>query len=271
MKTLFPVIIALCLLAGFGCIKQLPEPQVPIVEPVEDVQDGESDANVRLNLPKENDVVTSPLLIQGSARVFEAVVSYEIRSLNETVLATGFTMTHAEDIGLFGPFETEIFLPAISEPAFYLDVFWHSPEDGRRLDVVRRRLTLANQEKSTVDVYFSDEAEVNAGDCSAVDVEKRTIARTIRVGEYAIRELLKGPTKSWAISMIPEWTEYESLTITNGEAVLRLTSPSIQEWSGGSCKVQAIRSQIEETLKQFSSVNTVRIIVNGEEDSILQP
>lgn len=271
MKTLFPVIIALCLLAGVGCVKQLPDPQVPIVEPVQDVQDVEDDSNVRLTAPKDGDVVTSPLLIQGSARVFEAVVSYEIRSLNETVLATGFTMTHAQDVGLYGPFEAEIFLPAISEPAFYLDVFWHSPEDGRRLDVVRRRLTLANQEKTTVDVYFSDDAEVIAGDCTAVDVEKRTVAKTLRVGEFAILEMLKGPTKAWGVSMIPEWTTYDSLTIANGEAVLRLNSPSLQEWSGGSCKVQAIRSQIEETLKQFESVNTVRILVNGEEESILQP
>jgi spore germination protein GerM len=40
---------------------------------------------------------------------------------------------------------------------------------------------------------------------------------------------------------------------------------------GGSCRVMAIRAQIEQTLKQFSTVDSVIISVNGQTEGILEP
>jgi spore germination protein GerM len=40
---------------------------------------------------------------------------------------------------------------------------------------------------------------------------------------------------------------------------------------GGSCRVSALRSQIEETLKQFPTVHKVIISVDGRIDDALQP
>jgi len=39
----------------------------------------------------------------------------------------------------------------------------------------------------------------------------------------------------------------------------------------GSCRVGAIRAQIEETLKQFPTVQNVIISVNGNTENILEP
>nr|MBP6926249.1 GerMN domain-containing protein [Candidatus Paceibacterota bacterium] len=41
--------------------------------------------------------------------------------------------------------------------------------------------------------------------------------------------------------------------------------------SGGSCLVGEARAQIEQTLKQFSTVKTVKILLNGSEAEALQP
>ena len=40
---------------------------------------------------------------------------------------------------------------------------------------------------------------------------------------------------------------------------------------GGSCRVSAIRAQIIQTIKQFSTVKDVIISINGRTEDILQP
>ncbi|MFP3868831.1 MAG: GerMN domain-containing protein [Desulfobacteraceae bacterium] len=39
----------------------------------------------------------------------------------------------------------------------------------------------------------------------------------------------------------------------------------------GSCRVQAIRAQIEHTLRQFPTVTEVVISINGKTEEILEP
>jgi len=60
------------------------------------------------------------------------------------------------------------------------------------------------------------------------------------------------------------------LTIENGVAKADF-DPQLQFQVGGSCRVQAIRAEITQTLKQFPTVNEVFISVNGETELILQP
>jgi len=45
----------------------------------------------------------------------------------------------------------------------------------------------------------------------------------------------------------------------------------LEEAVGGSCRVTAIRSQIEQTLKQFSTVQSVIISIDNRTEDILQP
>jgi spore germination protein GerM len=40
---------------------------------------------------------------------------------------------------------------------------------------------------------------------------------------------------------------------------------------GGSCRVGAIRSQIENTLKQFSTIKEVIVSVGGKTEGVLEP
>jgi spore germination protein GerM len=61
-----------------------------------------------------------------------------------------------------------------------------------------------------------------------------------------------------------------SLVIVNGVARADFDQ-SLQEAVGGSCRVAAIRTQITQTLKQFSTVKSVTISVNGDSATSLQP
>lgn len=241
--------------------------EAPIVEPIDEQQA----ENIRVTNLVSNSVVTSPLLVEGEARVFENSVAWQVRALDETVLGQGHFMADAPDIGQFGPFSEEIFLPVLNEESFYLDIFAFSAKDGERIDVVRRPLKVDNTQKTSVNVYFGDTDAIVAGDCTAVDFEKRTVHKTLAPAKLALTELINGTTAGWATDEMPEGTSLNSVTIVNGVAKVDFGSYYEQGWSGGSCKVSVLRAQIEQTLKQFDSVDSVEITVNGKSDSILQP
>jgi spore germination protein GerM len=97
------------------------------------------------------------------------------------------------------------------------------------------------------------------------------MAYTANVAELALTELLKGPTAEWATTLIPNFTTIKSVSVKNGVATVEFESPDTNEWSGGSCRVTAMHAQLEKTLTQFSTVQSVEISVNGETESIFQP
>ena len=61
-----------------------------------------------------------------------------------------------------------------------------------------------------------------------------------------------------------------ALTISNGVARVNL-SHDLGEGVSGACKVASIRAQITETLKQFPTVQSVVISIDGISEGILQP
>jgi hypothetical protein len=72
-------------------------------------------------------------------------------------------------------------------------------------------------------------------------------------------------------SNIPEGTQLLSATLSNG--VLKLEfSKELENYGGGSCNVESIRTQIEKTAMQFGNVNKVEITVPGKTpEETLQP
>ena len=72
------------------------------------------------------------------------------------------------------------------------------------------------------------------------------------------------------ISSLNDGVLIQTLTIKDGLAAVDFNE-KLDQNVGGSCRVSAIRAQLEETLRQFSSVTDVRISVNGRVEDILQP
>ncbi|HRH32114.1 MAG TPA: GerMN domain-containing protein, partial [bacterium] len=72
-------------------------------------------------------------------------------------------------------------------------------------------------------------------------------------------------------SSLPIFGEVESLIITQGVATVTF-SEDFKKGLAGSCKVAAVRAQIEQTLKQFTDITSVQIKINGVPDEeVLQP
>ncbi|MDX1663711.1 MAG: SH3 domain-containing protein [Candidatus Promineifilaceae bacterium] len=105
------------------------------------------------------------------------------------------------------------------------------------------------------------------------------------VPEAALEALLDGPPAglSTAISTPeevlaypgrqPDWSDSVrllDLTIVDGVATADF-SQEMKAYGGGSARVQAIRAQITRTLLQFAEIDEVRIAVEGEVETALQP
>lgn len=71
----------------------------------------------------------------------------------------------------------------------------------------------------------------------------------------------------------PDWGDrvrLRSLTIVDGVATADF-SKELNAYGGGSLRVMLIRQQITQTLRQFPTVRTVRIAIEGQTEGILQP
>ena len=126
-----------------------------------------------------------------------------------------------------------------------------------------------------VKIFFpNDTINSEMLDCSLVFPVTREIPETLAVGRASINELLEGPTEEEIeegyFTNIPEGVEILSITVEEGVATIDFNS-LLEEGVGGSCRVNSIRAQIEETLKQFSTVDSVVISIDGRTEDILQP
>ena len=128
----------------------------------------------------------------------------------------------------------------------------------------------------TIAAYFiNQDQDPQRLDCSRVDAVSRTVPKSVAAARAALEKLLAGPTASEKqagfITVINPGVTVTSLSIQDGVAHVTF-SRELQQDVGGSCRVTAIRSQIEQTLMQFPSVTSVRISVEGyADDEVLQP
>lgn len=110
--------------------------------------------------------------------------------------------------------------------------------------------------------------------CAKVFRTTRTIDEIRAIGRASLEELFKGPTaqeiEDGYFTNIPTGVKIQKLTIENGLAKVDLSN-ELQQGVGGSCRVDSIRAEITETLKQFPTVQSVIISINGETEVILQP
>ena len=91
--------------------------------------------------PLPGERVTSPIRVRGTANVFEATVSFEVRDEHGKVVLRSFT-TATSGTGTRGTFETELAVPNVMGPVTIV-AFEASAEDGRPLHVSEVPVTVA--------------------------------------------------------------------------------------------------------------------------------
>jgi hypothetical protein len=133
-----------------------------------------------------------------------------------------------------------------------------------------------SQEFMTVKIFLSDSSFVGEPyfDCSRTIAVERQVPKTLAVAKATTEALLRGATQEEInqgfVSNINSGVRIQSLNIENGVAKIDFDE-QMEFQVGGSCRVASIRAQIIETLKQFPTVNSVIISINGRTEDILQP
>lgn len=227
--------------------------------------------NMIVTSPTANERIGLPLVIKGSARVFENTFNYRLLDSDGTELAEGYSTANAPDIGEFGPFIVTTSYNAPTGTIGTLEVFSYSAKDGAVIDLVTLPVEFPSVESMVIKTFWTN-AETS-GLCSSVTATERRVAKSAAVGYTALTELLAGPntpeSSAQLATSIPPFVTIKSLTINDGVAKVEF-SKSLE--SGGSCRVTSIRAQIESTLKQFPTVTSVIINTEGRSPAeSLQP
>lgn len=232
------------------------------------------EANIVVTSPKSGSTVGNPIVVTGHARVFENTFNYILRDSSGKKIYENYAMADAPDVGLFGDFTVRIPIPLSATSSLTVEVFEYSAKDGSVVNLVKVPVSIDSNKTSTLKVFFSNSKLDPQVSCTKVFPVERTIIKTQETAFISLTELLKGVTtaeKSGGYSTnIPEKVRINSVSIRGGTAYVDFDE-TLQYQVGGSCRVSAIRAQITETLKQFSSIKDVVISINGRTDDILQP
>lgn len=263
------------------------------LEPQEELKVDENDfksEKVIVESLKANDVISKETEIKGQALktwFFEGDFPVFLKNQTNETLASGYAKIDTSKFnvsefyeyeGDYVPFEVEWQEFDIKNNEVGMILFEKDNPSGKAENYDSYEFPVrfnAIVQTISVNVYFYNSShDPNVSDCSRVFPVKRVIPFTVTVGKASIDELLKGPsaqeTKLGYGTNIPENVKLNSISIENKIAYVDFDN-TLQYQVGGSCRVEAIRSQITETLKQFRSVEDVVISIQGEHENILQP
>jgi hypothetical protein len=216
----------------------------------------------------KDSTLASPFTVKGSGIAFENTINWRLLDGKGQKLEEGFVTADAPDIGQAGDFEIRAFMlnvPTTSTGT--LEVLEYSAKDGEPIHKVEIPVQLPRT-TMTARIFL---AGYNT-ECTANKSADVTIVRSNLPVEASLRTLLAADRRMGeGLNVIPEGTQLVSLKVSGGTATVSF-SPELQNYGGGSCNVEAIRGQIEQTLKQFSTVKNVVISVVGKTpEETLQP
>jgi hypothetical protein len=124
-----------------------------------------------------------------------------------------------------------------------------------------------------VNIYLSNGSMGSSGDCSKVFPVKRKVPNAEILGPGALDALLKGASAE-------EKAKGYSTSINNGVLLQKFEVKGKIAYAdfnhrfsetAGSCNIQAMQSQVANTLSDLPSIGRVVMSVNGETKGILEP
>jgi hypothetical protein len=230
---------------------------------------------IRVSAPKPNDAVGLPLVIAGEAKVFQNVFGYRLLNADGKKLLEGFGEAKASAAGLFEAFELAVNYPDPETETGTLEIIEFAIKTGLEESKTVIPVRFAPVEATDVKLYFNNSnKDPKSVSCETTYPTTRRVAKTPAIATEALRELLRGVTGAETslgfMTGLNPGVELLSLNIENGVAKADFNE-ALQKGVAGSCRVTAIRSQIENTLKQFPAVQSVIISVQGRSEDVLQP
>ncbi len=141
------------------------------------------------------------------------------------------------------------------------------------------KVTTTNEPQKLMvfNIFFSNSKKSDGVDCSLVYPVQRVLQvpeNFISQEELSLWALLAGPSeeelKDGYYTNINQGVKINNFKIDKGVAYVDFDK-TLEEGLAGSCLVTAVRSQIEQTLKQFPEIKEVHISIEQRSEDILQP
>ena len=233
------------------------------------------DQSVTLCLNKTYQTIelANPLIVTGT--VFGATaVAWRLESSSGEGLAAGTIPTEALDGAGWKSFSLRAFLSAspAEKGAGVFRIIATSSQDLTKRVALQQPISWDKMPLQSQRIYLASTA--SSMDCSQVVPVTVSFPKTVFPVEATLRRLLDvspSDTAADATTTIPFGTQLRSIVVAKGVATVVL-SKELESYGGGSCRVAAIRSQIEQTLLQFSSIKEVIISAEGKTpETSLQP
>ncbi|MDD3190145.1 MAG: Gmad2 immunoglobulin-like domain-containing protein [Candidatus Pacebacteria bacterium] len=279
-----------CLNAGYEIMEsyprqcRTPDGEIFVEEVIPDKED-KSDL-IRVDNVQPNDLISSPLKVTGEARgtwFFEGSFPVRIYDKDKNELGVAVAQAKADWMTTdFVPFEVVLRFKNTAWGKGSLVFEKENPSDIREYDdSLEVPVDFGTREQwRDVSLYYyssyKDEKENGYVACSesGMVVVGRRVLESDDVIEDTIKLLLEGvvtdiETTAGISSEFPlEGLKLENVSLSN-EGVLSLAfdDPDFST-SGGSCRVNVLRLQIEKTAKQFVEVKSVEILPEG---GVFQP
>jgi hypothetical protein len=242
---------------------------------------------IRVTAPETGEVVMSPLVVRGEARgnwYFEASFPIELLDAAGNRIAVNTAQAQGEWMTTeFVPFESKLIFssqPAGSKGTLVLHKDNPSglPENE---DELRIPISFGESESKTrtIKLYYYNESKdkdasgnVLCARNGGLDAVEREVPLTITPIQDAVKLLLTGELtlaeKSEGLSTEYPLPGFKLVGASQANGVLTLTFDDPEhKATGGSCRVDILRAQVEATAKQFGMVKEVKFAPS----SIFQP
>lgn len=225
-----------------------------------------------------NSFLANPFYFHGTSTAFESTMSWKLVQDEGKILAQGFMMVDSPDMGIPGPFRVEAYYSGIpSSASGTLIVYEASAKDGSPIHEVKIPVTLETK-TTEVSVFWSN-AVKDPGmlDCSKVhSFAKHRVVAGVNKPLIAMHELLKGPMNAELelgySTNIPPGTRMPKILYEEGKRPIIEFDETLEQGVAGSCRVSAIRAQIETTFSANADTQDSPIIsINGRTEDVLQP
>lgn len=255
-------------------------------------------SNILVEFPADAAIVSvNALTVAGRARRSGGDVSITFKDAAGSVLATATLPLEGAAQEEFGRFSAALTFSSASPGVGTVEFVQSASSESAPMAPVVRRVLISSTidqapgttevsdtkevapsaEGLKVKVYFHNGELGPADDCSLVF----PVERVVRDGydatgmKDALVELLSGPSaeeKSIGYtSAIPDGAALKDVSTDAKGVTIADFAASLERGVAGSCRVQAIRAQIETTLRQFPATRDVIVSVEGRIDDALQP
>ena len=240
---------------------------------------GSQATGVLITSPLPDQLISSPLTVRGKAKgnwFFEANAVLRLLDAQQKEIASGNVQALGDWMTTdLVDFEGQIrFVSPASDRGSL--VFQNDNPSGLPEHHMEFRVPVRfdASQATKVKAYFGNRRLDPEDSCNRVFPVEREIPNTQASARAALEQLLAGPTvpeqAAGYFTSINSGVTVRRLTIKNGVATVDFDE-QLESQVGGSCRVAAIRAQIDATLMQFSTVRSVVVSINGRTEDILQP